>query len=600
MSFQGDYAGNGSAIPTPTWNGPLDWPHPRNLIRLDDTFHSASRFAYLGEETVPGPDDLPSIRIHKLQDNNTAQQRNSPFAWVTQSLVVPTTDQYSTSIEVRSSQSLAAGVRVDNRFDGAFNNSTTTGYPTANEWVTVIDEGTDGTDASNHPGDDTLFVIVAVAGGLSIDLGETFDYGAVQVLRNPGTPGWTIADVPYRPHPLDWYAPGQFWNCTGSGSIAGQPFEPGDQIYATGPGDAPYLFADEVTFVVVKPVTLPADYAPVPPPDYEWSVRSPSGAEAALDQVTGRSLTFRVDGAADARASLSGRSVAAGLIRKYESDLLVRRNGELIYRGKVIADPSSLSPARHDMLIASVDYRGLLDVGATVGPTGAVFAGVDQGQIAWDLIDAYQGRPGGARGITEGLGSTSGTTRDRTYDPGAPIGKLIGDLGRVENGFEWEISPLLELNRWYPRRGQLRGALEWGSDIIAASESGSTRFVNSWVGTGAPETTPIEVTSADVAVDPRGRWESSVGYSSVKEQATLADKLAWLLDESSSIRPEWGLTMRRGWWLGPSVFEMGDTFPLVIDDGVVEIDATYRAVEMSIALGLSDADEVVRLGVIAA
>ena len=321
-----------------------------------------------------------------------------------------------------------------------------------------------------------------------------------------------------------------------------------------------------------------------------------TGQPEAPPQKSAAELAYISDDSPIAKARLD-----AAIAPLFDDPALAETRALLImYRGKVIADPSSLSPARHDMLIASVDYRGLLDVGATVGPTGAVFAGVDQGQIAWDLIDAYQGRPGGARGITEGLGSTSGTTRDRTYDPGAPIGKLIGDLGRVENGFEWEISPLLELNRWYPRRGQLRGALEWGSDIIAASESGSTRFVNSWVGTGAPETTPIEVTSADVAVDPRGRWESSVGYSSVKEQATLADKLAWLLDESSSIRPEWGLTMRRGWWLGPSVFEMGDTFPLVIDDGVVEIDATYRAVEMSIALGLSDADEVVRLGVIAA
>ncbi len=328
--------------------------------------------------------------------------------------------------------------------------------------------------------------------------------------------------------------------------------------------------------------------------------------ELELVNASSRSLRWHVDGAGELMATLDARDEGPAALVKHSSDILVYRDGDLIQRVKYLDDPLELdgpSGGRHTLTAIGLDYRGLLDEVARL-PASTTFAATDQGEIAWSLIDAYQSRPGGNRGITNGAGQTSGTLRDRTFDAGAPVGKLIGDLGRVDGGFEWEIDANLALNRFYPTRGSAgAGTLDYGGAISRAVRSRGIAFRNAWTVPGAPGTSPASSVAADVAVDARGRWEGSQAFPSIKEQATLDARADYLLDVSTATNPgAWTLTLERGVWGGPTDLFIGDRFDLsiVTDEAGVIADGPYRIITLEVTLGSTDADEVVKLGVIPA
>jgi len=338
--------------------------------------------------------------------------------------------------------------------------------------------------------------------------------------------------------------------------------------------------------------------------EWVWAVGGPSPTgqpERELTAASGRSVAWRVDAAASAQFSIDGRHVEAASIVERETDLWIWRDGVLLFRGRVVTASDDLDADQHRCQFTAVDYRGML-AHRIVGSAGRTFTGVDQAVIAWTLIDESQALTNGDWGITDGLGSTSGTNRDRVYAPGKPVLDAIAELGRVDDGFEWQISPLLELDRWFPRRGSaVSVVLDYGGVLARVGRlSQPDDWGNHALSVGAQGTTPEPADSADIATDLAGRWEVFDGDgSTIEQQSTLADRARWVVDEASTAQASLSVTWAAGRWAGPDEIWVGDTATVAIGSGRLAINGPARLAELVAVPGV-DGSETITGGLVLA
>ena len=331
--------------------------------------------------------------------------------------------------------------------------------------------------------------------------------------------------------------------------------------------------------------------------EWSWAVggAAPGGVpERELTAAFGRTVTWRVDAAATAQFSIDGRHDEAAAFVERESDLWIWRDGVLLFRGRIVPPlADTVTEDEHRVEAVAVSYRGML-ANRIAGAAGRVFTGVDQGQIAWTLIDESQALTNGDWGITEGVGATSGTLRDRTYAPGKSLLDALTELGRVDGGFEWDVNPDLELDRWYPRRGStVPVVLDWGG-MLARVQRRSATWANSVLSVGAQGTTPEVAESASIATDPAGRWEMFDGDgSTIVQQSTLADRAQWAVDQVSTIRSTWSVEWAPGRWSGPDEIWIGDTATLAVRSGRLDVAGPARLVELTAVPGEDGSEKIV-------
>ena len=331
-------------------------------------------------------------------------------------------------------------------------------------------------------------------------------------------------------------------------------------------------------------------------PEYAWVVSGPETRE--LTEARSRRLNFAVDGGATASFTMSGLSEEAAAIQELQTDLTVYRDGTKIFRGRIMAEQDSVTADGHTVTFAVKDYRGLLEY-RTVGTDGLSWSGVDQFTIAWEMIEHTQDKVNGDLGIVEGLGSTdSGQARTRELAPGTTIAEALQSLGRLQNGFEWEIDAERALNRWFTRRGGDNGVrLDYGGLVSSLSRSLAPDFANVAQVQGAGGTNPAESVSAALAADPRGRWEISRGYPTITEQSTVDARADWVLEETATSRPGFATTLTQGVWEGPDHIWLGDLAELQVKSGRLNVSSQQRVVTLGLPIG-DDGTETVHLGLI--
>lgn len=323
-----------------------------------------------------------------------------------------------------------------------------------------------------------------------------------------------------------------------------------------------------------------------------------TGAQRELTQARGRVVTWRVDGYPFAQFTIDGRSDEAAGIVERRDDLWVWRNGALVFRGRIVGAEDRIDRDTHQVQFLAVGYRGLLSLAAKVEPPVPTWLATDQAQIVWELVQGWQALDGGDWGITEGVGALSGQDRDETdIAPFTPVGEVIDRLLRLENGGEWDVSPTLELDRWFPQRGTtVDVALDHGG-TIATVERSLPEFGNVAGATGSQETTPAIAEAADVATDERGRWTVAQGFPSVKRQSTLDAKAAWLLDQVNTVEFEWRATFAPRRWEGPSALWVGDTAQFSVKSGRLQVAGPHRVVELQAVPG-EDKTETISVGLV--
>ena len=329
-----------------------------------------------------------------------------------------------------------------------------------------------------------------------------------------------------------------------------------------------------------------------------WSIGfGPANGSAPLGELirgTSRKWTRTLNRPDSFTVQLDGRSDLTAAMAELETDLFIRRDGVALSRLRVAVPSQSLTPAAHHVTIPAFDYTWILESRLlAAGDTVLHQAAQDQADIAWRLVNATQGRSGGALGVTQGThgftagAGNTGVVRDRDYEAGDVIAKRLAELAAVIGGFDYEIDAALKLQVYYPTKGQSIGRiLDFGGAVTSLDVSGNAAgFANVVYVQGSDKVLPVYQATAGVGTDARGRWEDTFSYSTVSEQATIQQKADGLLAERSRIPRSYKFKMRRGAWGGPAQLDTGDTVRIMAKSGPgLQVNATARVMAITVAL----------------
>jgi len=318
---------------------------------------------------------------------------------------------------------------------------------------------------------------------------------------------------------------------------------------------------------------------------------SADAAPSVLTHARSRSLTVRLREPSVASFVVDGRSEQAAGIVELATDLVLWRDGQMLFRGRVGATSDDVGPSAHEMQVHAVDYRGLL--GRRIVYDDVTYTAAAE-QIGWQLITATQQRPGGDLGISR-YGPTTTPIRTRTFEGGKPVGEAVQQLSELEDGFDWDITPELVYRVWYPSRGVSSAAvLEYGGSVAAVQRQLDTAdFANAHRVSGADGgPSPVVREAADIGSVPQGRFDLQSGFTDISEQATLNARANYLLAQHSTPRAAYTVTLRPGAWGGPQDLWVGDVALLVIRTGRLDVVEAQRVYELTVAIG-DDGDETV-------
>jgi hypothetical protein len=312
---------------------------------------------------------------------------------------------------------------------------------------------------------------------------------------------------------------------------------------------------------------------------------SASSPSQELTAFAGVSCRFHFTGGDTLSFQTTARSAEALYIDELASDVWLFGPVEQRYR-IINVGQSWVESGESTVDVQAVSYKKLLGA-RHLGPGGATYTQMDQGDIIWNLIMYTQAQTGGNMGIWKGT-ATTGVLRDRTYLEGDNIGKLADDLQNVIDGLWWDI----DVDRVYS--AQMPGSfatvlnpIQLGINARTMQRvSAADRFANVAFGTGSDATTPVWAQTANLATDPRGRWEAAHGWTTVILQPTLQQHTDGALLDTSAPLTAWTVVMEPDRWDIDSLLMPGDFVVLVRPPIIGEPAVAERVVCQVMELGL--------------
>jgi hypothetical protein len=269
----------------------------------------------------------------------------------------------------------------------------------------------------------------------------------------------------------------------------------------------------------------------------------------------------------------------------------------LEFYGSLPAENVTIDPASDELEAVFLDPRWVLGRRYSLGTE--TFSADDQGDILWSLVNTQNARTGGDTWIRQG-GTTTGVTRDRTYDRQV-VSQLFEDMTKVLDGCDVDIDPRDD----YPtsrEMGDLRAYAEQGSEVDAHFSYGPDLVTNCRnIGvTFLPITTYATVTgAADGAAVPLtssfgsptdtgfGLLENYSSDPDVSVQATVDAKARGIVVERQGLRPVF--TIEEPTVEAPRALEdyyLGDTVLVSVAKGAVAYysqPARIDTIELSIS-----------------
>ena len=314
------------------------------------------------------------------------------------------------------------------------------------------------------------------------------------------------------------------------------------------------------------------------------------GPASDVGPATSRSVTWRLTGRHEASYTINGRVPQALAFTELVTDLWITRNGFCLFRGRLGSVSDDINQNTHTATVNFADYRAVLDRRLLYDDDPFSYLSADQADIAWGLISTTQAHPGGDLSIIRGIGSITTVNRTRIiYDVSAKIGESIDNLAKLQNGFDWDITPNanardhhLTLDIWHPYRGNDRGVtLDYGGLAVTVSRSvdpGS--YANAIRSGGANSITAVHLEVPDIASRPEGRWDGTADDSDLASTADVTAAATQALADASTLIPSYTVTMRSGAWRGPDHIWLGDLVRLRLTSGRLAVDTIYRVQEI--------------------
>jgi hypothetical protein len=312
------------------------------------------------------------------------------------------------------------------------------------------------------------------------------------------------------------------------------------------------------------------------------------GEIAALE----RTVNFRLRDPSDVTFTVNGEHPTAKLVREFDTDILVYRGLDPVFRGTVGAVTDSADGTGYYLRVNAVDYRGRLD--RRVLKSDVTFTGEDDTDIVTSLLATAQGEVRGGMGITV-VGDSAPVARTVTFPAGESVWDAIDLLASVEGGFDWDVLPDLTLRTFRPRGSDRGRVLDYGGALSGFSVSADpASFANVVRVSGEGLTAQVR---EDLSVF-RRRFESQVGLPLVTEQQVLDDFADRTISQRVVNWQTWELTLRQSnafqAWGGLGDIGLGDTVRVVARIGRLDVNELQRVEQITVLLD-EDGREDVRL-----
>lgn len=319
-------------------------------------------------------------------------------------------------------------------------------------------------------------------------------------------------------------------------------------------------------------------------------------------------LTVRLNDTSEFSFAVNGYHDDAKIIKELETDILLFRNGASVFRGRVGPSTDNIGTETHDVNFTAYDYREILNrrilyPGDAVLTYAATVA-KDERQIAWNLIQATQGRVNGDLGITLWPDADTNTERLRTFTAGQNIGQIMQELSDAEYGMEWLIDASLQLrvfeNGHFGKQGPQSptvryNQLEYGVNVTKVIRTLDIQeYATAALYIGGTGTTPVQRTSyaVDNSVQVTGRWERTQSETDNTNQSKLVEQANGDFNEAQRLIPSYTVTLVPGSWGGPQDMWVGDTVILLVDSGRINVNTTYRVLEISVGINQEGLEDV--------
>jgi hypothetical protein len=354
---------------------------------------------------------------------------------------------------------------------------------------------------------------------------------------------------------------------------------------------------------------------------------------AELVTARGRRLDQTWNGGAVLTFTVDGADAATRLVLELQTDVYAWRFDEVtgtdvcVFRGIVTQSEDQISEQSHAVTFTAHDYGAMLARRISTAPV--TFTQTDQDTIAAAIV-AWGGSSSAGTSFAPGSflplqlalvgpdGSPrtfSNVLRDRNYPASSIAGDALDQLAKVDGGFDYDVvpgarssSPVDRLRIFWPAQGITRtdAGLVYGSTVAALTRSVTSADYANYLrvlgnnGSSDPNAAQryAEASNADannVTVSPVGLWQTGENASDVTVQATLNEKARGDLALAGALVPSYSLTLAPGAyrWGAPN---MGDTVPLVVISGRLNVNTTARVLGIGYAIG-DDGDENVELTV---
>lgn len=342
-----------------------------------------------------------------------------------------------------------------------------------------------------------------------------------------------------------------------------------------------------------------------------------SSIVAELNGARSRRLEEKLNAPSNFTFTIDGRSDAAALIRELQHDVYAWRWDDRqgvdfpSFRGIVAQTEDVLSEQVHTLNVTCHDYLSVMARRYLTQPYN--WLNVNQDTIASYLVAVAGSQSVSSSGVSflpgsflplsvafrnpDGTPRSQGVgvpSRDRNYVAQSSIGSMFDELAHVSAGFDYGLvyvamtSPVGSdlLGVYFPTQGVLRtDPLEYGSTLAGVTRSVNSADFANYVrvvgdNTSGDASAPqlfAEARTPDANALPLGLWQATENASDVSDVATLQQQADGSLARSSVLVPSYSLT------LAPDVyyrdgFNMGDTVPVVIKSGRLNVNTAVRIV----------------------
>jgi hypothetical protein len=330
-------------------------------------------------------------------------------------------------------------------------------------------------------------------------------------------------------------------------------------------------------------------------PRYRWVVGPwRTGPELEL-AGTSRSLKLSLLEPDEATVSLRGRLADTPFIETGAADLWVYRDADCIFRGRVVQDDVDFTAESYSVGFTARSYETMLD--QAILHEDKTWASIAQEDLVWELIEyAQHAYPGGDLGLVQGVWptATNVTRTDVEFKAGDTIYQCIKKLAEMPNGFDWQVTPALTVDLYFPRLSVVnRGAvLDFGGLVSRAKRSTtSADYANSIRQSGADGTDAVLVSENSRSL-PAGRWEKAVSDTALSTQAMVQAAANAELNRLSAPSPSYSLELTRGAWRGLSHIAPRDEVKYVVKAGDFSVAQSAVVSEISITVDSGNQESV--------